>query len=679
MTSSVDRVAILSPRGRDCEVIGQLLGRRGVACTICPDFAAWRHALTEVADIAIVTEEAMGGVDTAPLFDWLERQPAWSDYPFIVLATRQVGPRPRGAANVIERLGNVILLERPVNAETLQSAVVSALRSRRRQYEARTYLGELEAAQDHLRAANENLEGRVIGRTHDVEAARAALAFALDSAEMGTWDLDLVTDTTRRSPRHDIIFGYDDGAMSWGSRTFLDHVAEEDRDAARDRLADALKTGLLDLECRIVRPNGVIRWIAAKGRVEYDGAGTPIRMAGIIRDRTDQHSTEAALRQAQKMEAIGQLTGGVAHDFNNLLTVIVGGLDMMIRRPEQTERVKRLAQAAMNAAQRGEQLTQQLLAFSRRQMLRPQTLDPNGLLMDFRPLAERAAGGGIMLDFDLDPTIDAIRADPAQFESAVLNLVVNARDAMENGVRGTRIVVRSRNVRLSAADVATWGIAPGAYVLIAVADEGSGMPPETIARIFEPFFTTKEVGKGSGLGLAQVYGFIRSAGGYAAIESTVGAGSTINLYFPRSLEAVETDTGLSPVGSTPLRPAGDGETILLVEDDEEVLGMAVESLEELRYSVIVARDAREALDHLGRAGRIDILFSDVVMPGGMNGTQLASEARRLRPDLKILLTSGYVADLDGDQTVGHGELTVLNKPYRRDELACALRVALVDR
>jgi signal transduction histidine kinase len=674
---AVHRVAVLSPRGRDAEVIGKVLLKSGIEAGISLDFAAWTRALA-AADSALVTEEAMACVDTAFLFDWLDRQPAWSDYPFIVLATRQPGHRTREAARTLERLGNVVLLERPVNAETLTSAVTSALRSRRRQYQARTYLAELEAAKETLRTANENLEAHVSRRTREVEAARETLAFALDSAEMGTWDLDLVKDQTRRSRGHDVIFGYDRSPGAWGSQDFLNHVVAEDREAVREKMDAALRTGLLDLACRIMRPNGAVRWIAVKGRVDYDEQGTPVRMAGIVRDRTDQHATEEALRHAQKMEAIGQLTGGVAHDFNNLLTVIVGGLDMMIRRPEQAERVRRLAQAAMNAAQRGEQLTQQLLAFSRRQMLRPQTLNPNRLLLEFKPLADRAAGQAIALDFNLDPGIDPIRVDPAQFESAVLNLIVNARDAMDNGTRGARIVVESRNVRLSTADVLTWGIAPGAYVLVSVKDEGSGIAPETIARIFEPFFTTKEVGKGSGLGLAQVYGFIRSAGGYAAIDSTVGSGTTINLYFPRSSGTVDAGTGLSPVGAIPLRRANTGETVLLVEDDEEVLGMAVESLEELRYRVIVARDAREALQHLNGLDRIDILFSDVVMPGGMNGAQLANEARRVRPGLKVLLTSGYVADLDEGQTVARGELPVLNKPYRRDELARTLRLVLAS-
>ncbi|ACS37990.1 PAS domain-containing hybrid sensor histidine kinase/response regulator [Methylorubrum extorquens] len=676
MASTEERVLILTPRGRDAAVIEGVLDRSGIHATVCANVAEWLTGLREGAGTALVTEEALADGDTADVFAWLDAQQPWSDFPFIVLATRQAGRRTQSAAELLRRLGNVVLLERPINAETLTSAVVSSLRARRRQYQARQHLLERERAQEQLRLANEELERRVAERTREVETAHETLAFALDAAGMSSWDIDYAAGTHRRSPRFDAVFGYADTGQSWDRETFLAHVVDEDRETAEDAFASVPKTGRLDLECRIRRADGAVRWIAMRGRAKSGEADRPERIAGILMDRTDQHVTEEALRQAQKMEAIGQLTGGVAHDFNNLLTVIVGGLDMMLRRPDQPDRVKRLAEAAMGAARRGEQLTQQLLAFSRRQMLRPQTLNPNRLLLDFRPLAERAATGAVELAFDLDPALDPIRIDPAQFESAVLNLIVNARDALEGRGGHARIAVTSRNVRLGTAAVADRGVPPGPYVVISVTDTGSGIPPDKLQRVFEPFFTTKEVGKGTGLGLSQVYGFTRSAKGFAQIESEVGKGTTVSLYFPRSTDPAGEEIGPGPVGAIPLRRAGEGETVLLVEDDEQVLGMAVESLEELRYRVIVTRNAAEALEHLHGVERIDILFSDVVMPGGMNGSQLAVEARRVRPDIKILLTSGYVANLDEGQVIGQGELPVLNKPYRRDELARSLRLVL---
>jgi signal transduction histidine kinase len=666
-----ERALILAPRGRDAEVIEQVLCDAGRACRICPDLQTLRACLDEGAGTALVTEEALAEGDTLALLEQLERQPPWSDFPFIVLSAKRAGPRPSHASRMLERLGSVILLERPINAETLTSAVSSSLRARRRQYQARSHLLDRERAEDRLRVLNDTLEQRVRERTRELDSARETLAFALDSAEMGSWDLDLATDSSRRSRQHDRIFGYAEPVPDWGRETFLDHVHPDDLDLAARAFTEALRTGALDLECRIRAADDVVRWIAVKGHVEYDSSRQPVRMAGIVMDSTRRHTTEDELRQAQKMEAIGQLTGGVAHDFNNLLTVIVGGLDMLIRRPEQTDRVLRLAEGAMAAARRGEQLTKQLLAFSRRQMLRPETLNPNRLLLDFETLARRAAGETVTLSLDLDPGIDPIRIDPAQFESAILNLIVNARDAMPSG---GLVTIESRNVHLDSAAGSRMGLAPGAYVMVAVRDDGEGLDSETLLRVFEPFFTTKDVGKGSGLGLSQVYGFTKSAKGHVEIESEMGLGTTVRLYFPKSTDAAsEESRGAS--SKVPLRAASAGETILLVEDDEQVLGMAVESLEELRYAVIVAHNAAEALEHLAGPARIDIMFSDVVMPGGMNGAQLADEARRIRPELKVLLTSGYVSAQSEEQVL-ESELPVLSKPYQRDELARKLRLVL---
>jgi CheY-like chemotaxis protein len=370
------------------------------------------------------------------------------------------------------------------------------------------------------------------------------------------------------------------------------------------------------------------------------------------------------------MEAIGQLTGGVAHDFNNLLTIIVGNLDMIVRKPADAQRVGRLATSAMTAARRGAEVTEKLLSFSRRQVLRPETVNPNRLLKDFRTLLQRAVGETIEVRLDLDASLDPVRLDPGQFESAVLNLAVNARDAMPGG--GT-LTVRTCNAHLDAAELAERpDLSPGPYVLVSVSDTGHGMDAATLAHAFEPFFTTKDIGKGTGLGLSQVYGFVRQAGGHAQIKSEPGGGTSVELYLPRSEERA---SERRPDGSVPLRRAAAGEVVLVVEDEPAVLEMAVESLTELGYRTLTATQAAEALERLGGPERIDILFSDVVMPGGMNGVQLSVEARRLRPGLRVLLTSGYTGSaLDGQGVPD--DLPLLSKPYQREELATKLRIVL---
>jgi signal transduction histidine kinase len=376
--------------------------------------------------------------------------------------------------------------------------------------------------------------------------------------------------------------------------------------------------------------------------------------------------SEAALRQAQKMEAIGQITGGVAHDFNNLLTVIIGSLDMLKAR-ESDPRSARLTDYAMQAAIKGEQLTKQLLAFSRRQMLNPEIRDPNRLIRDFDGLMRRALGETIRIVLDLAPDIGAIEVDPAQFESAILNLAVNARDAMDGaGV----ITIQTRLV--SPADVAgTPKASVGPYVMIALSDTGTGMDAETVSRVFEPFFTTKAPGKGSGLGLSQVYGFVNSSHGFIEIDSTPGSGTTVRLYLPRvSGHAAELPEPAA--GEEPHQSAA-GETVLVVEDDPGVLEMAVESLVELGYAVEAATNGPDALERMRGGGKIDLLFSDIVMPDGMNGVELALKAREIRPGLKILLTSGYAAGALADAETLPPDVEIIAKPYRLEDLAQKLR------
>jgi two-component system NtrC family sensor kinase len=402
----------------------------------------------------------------------------------------------------------------------------------------------------------------------------------------------------------------------------------------------------------------VHRWQAAAERVE---AEMERRVAA-----------EAALRQAQKMEAIGQMTGGVAHDFNNLLTVVIGNLDLALRAVERPERLRQLIDGAQRAAARGATLTQQLLAFARRQMLNPVTVNPNRLIQEFLPLMARAAGEAVQIETRLDPALDPCRIDPGQFEAAMLNLIVNARDAMPGG---GRIVIETRNRRLAAGDAARLPeLAPGTYVAIAVSDTGTGMAPDVLAKAFDPFFTTKDVGAGSGLGLSQVYGFVKQSGGHVELASEPGHGLVVTILLPCSAERI---AAWDKNGDAPAVSGPSSGTVLVVEDNEEVLALAVETLNDLGYQTMVARSGPEALRILEQAIPIDLLFTDVVMPQGMSGEQLAGAARRLRQDIKVLLTSGYTAGADGsDRASTISTFPFLSKPYRRAELAERVRRAM---
>ncbi len=375
-----------------------------------------------------------------------------------------------------------------------------------------------------------------------------------------------------------------------------------------------------------------------------------------------REQAEASLHQAQKMEAVGQLTGGVAHDFNNLLTAIMGSLEMIVQAEGVGEAVRKYAAGAMRAAERGARLTQQLLAFSRRQMLRPEIVNVNQLLGEFETLMQRAVGESLDFVLSLDPEVDPCRVDPAQFQSAVLNLVVNARDATPGG---GRIAIETRNVMLAAnSGSLDIEVAPGRYVMIAVSDTGSGMDVEVRAQAFDPFFTTKEVGKGSGLGLSQVYGFAKQSGGHVTVESEPGQGTIVRLYLP----SVEIPAAQRIEPSVSARPeTGRGATVLVVEDDPAVLETVSDGVNALGYRALTAHNAVEALGILRQDEPIDLLFTDIAMPGGMNGIELARQARQLRQDIKVLLTSGYAGALaEGEASEG---FAVLGKPYRQVQLA----------
>ena len=414
-------------------------------------------------------------------------------------------------------------------------------------------------------------------------------------------------------------------------------------------------------EAELRRLNETLEQRVAERTREVEAANRRLtaQMANLQRAQT-------ALQEAQKMEAVGQLTGGIAHDFNNLLTAIAGSLDLVYDRCEGDARSRRLIDSANRAVERGSQLTSQLLAFARKQTLRPKLARPDELLKEFWLLIDRSAGESVQAELKARPDLWAVSLDPAQFQSAILNLVVNARDAMPGG---GRLVVEARNAKMRDAEMIHDMIA-GEYVLVEVSDTGGGMTPEVQKRAFEPFFTTKEVGKGTGLGLSQVYGFVRQSGGFADIVSEVGHGTTVRLFLPRTEDVPARDAKPVESASALEQDRAPLATVLLVEDDPAVREMSLNILQEAGYRVLVAEVAQQALDILSRGERVDVLFTDVVMPGGMNGIELARTVAKLRPDVRLLLTTGYVgASLEMDDI----EFPLLRKPYRRADVAARLQ------
>jgi signal transduction histidine kinase/ActR/RegA family two-component response regulator len=392
------------------------------------------------------------------------------------------------------------------------------------------------------------------------------------------------------------------------------------------------------------------------------------RTRALEASQEERARTEAALAQAQRLETVGRLTGGVAHDFNNLLTVIIGGLDMILRDVGDTARVRRLAEAALDAGKRGERLNQQLLAFSRNQELKPETVDAAELLAQIEPLVRRAVSEATPLTIDVSPDAGFARIDPAQFEAALLNLVVNAADAT---APGDSIAILVNRRYLAEGEVS--GAAAGDHVCVAVRDSGAGMSPDILARVFEPFFTTKDVGKGTGLGLAQVYGFVRQCGGAVTIESDLGAGATVTMFLPAAESAprAEDDPGL-PVDLSSLR----GASVLLVEDDEAVRSMTEGLLAEFGARVTTDYDGASAKVRLAKGKGFDLLLTDVIMPGGVSGVELARYAAARFPHMKVVLSTGYAGDRLQGTAISDLPWPVLRKPFRGDQLAKALVSAL---
>ena len=462
---------------------------------------------------------------------------------------------------------------------------------------------------------------------------------------------------------------------------FSRFYTDEDRDVGLPGkgLAQARTEGRWETEGWRVRKDGSRFWAHVIIDAIRDEAGEVIGFAKVTRDVTERREAQKALEdarealfQSQKMEAVGQLTGGVAHDFNNLLTVILGGLDTIRRsKPGETERISRAIDMSLHAAQRAASLTSRLLAFSRRQPLEPKPTDLNVLVRDMTDLLHRTLGEDVELEGVLAPRLWTVEIDQNQLEAALINLAVNARDAMPEG---GKLTLETANTFLdesySAADAE---VTPGQYAMIAVSDTGLGMSKQTLARAFEPFFTTKELGKGTGLGLSMVYGFVKQSGGHITIYSEPGQGTTVKIYFPR----FRSDEGwIMPTEEQVAPPSAEDEVVLVVEDNDDVRGYSVMTLSELGYNVVEATDADTALAILGQPDRrIDLLFTDIVLPG-RNGRALADEATRLRPDLKVLYTTGYSRNAILHQGRLDAGVQLISKPFTFDQLGAKVREML---
>ena len=551
------RVLVHAPRGRDAAVVQSVLGADH-AVTVCAEPAQLLIRLHEASAAAIVTEEALADESFVhALAEWLASQPSWSDYPFIVLATKQPGRRSAHAIASLHSLGNVILLERPLNAETLISAADAAVRARKRQYATRQHLEEIGRTRIEVERLNSELEARIRDRTRELASANDRL---------------------------------------------MKEIAERER-------------------------------------------------------------AQAALSQGQKMEAIGRLTGGIAHDFNNLLHVVNMNLELITLYAKE-EKVKPVVDRARSAARRGAKLTGQLLSFARSQSLLPKLTRVNALLVGMKDLLEISAGPGVEVELELCDSQPSVVVDPGQLEMAVLNLAVNSHDAMPEG--GT-LKISTCTQHRGEDDAQLKG---GDYVVVTVTDTGQGIPPQLLSKVFDPFFTTKPLGSGTGLGLSQVYGFVRQSGGLAFVRSQPGAGTTVEMFFPAAPADAQARSEPAQPPAVPLRV--EPRNILVIEDDPDVRRVIVECLGLIGHSVTEAPNGAEGLAAIANR-KPDLLVVDYAMPD-MTGAEVISKARELVGDLPVILATGYADMAAVERLVGNP--AILRKPFDINALGAAVADAL---
>jgi signal transduction histidine kinase/CheY-like chemotaxis protein len=671
--ASSERAVILAPTGRDASVAAALIKEAGYYANICSDLGALLREIEAGAGLAVIADEAIKTADLRRLMGWLNDQPSWSDFPFVLLTHQGGGPeRNPDAARLGQVLGNVTFIERPFHPTTLVSIIGSAVRGRRRQYATRAILA-------------------------DLTESKGLLQTALDGGHLGALELHLPEFELEASDTCKGFFGRRPGEP-FSYRDLLAAVHPEDR-ARRLELVDlAIATGGdYSIEYRNLWPDGSQHWVEVRARAVRRPDGSLKSLVGVSSDitarkvaeiereallsqlaaertalaeltatleqRVEQRSADLMkevaacekaqeqLRQAQKMETIGQLTGGVAHDFNNLLMAVMGNLDLLRKRLPPDPRLRRLIDGAMQGAERGATLTQRLLAFARRQDLKAVPIDLRGLLQGMIDLLQRSLGPRVGLRLDIPEGLPPARVDANQLELAVLNLAINARDAMPDG--------GSIDVRVAEHQACNDpALNAGRYLKLSVIDNGTGMPPEILKRAIEPFFSSKPLGKGTGLGLSMVHGIAVQLGGALQLSSTVGKGTTATLLLPVATAAPETEI---PVDTA--QKIHRAAVILFVDDDPLIAMSTTEMLEDLGHRVIGANSGLHALDILKSEQQIDLMMTDHVMPG-MTGIELAAASRQVRPSLPILLATGYAELPEGAQL----DLPRLAKPYHQDEL-----------
>jgi PAS domain S-box-containing protein len=506
-----------------------------------------------------------------------------------------------------------------------------------------------------------------------VEALRTTeerMRFALTNAGVGIWDMDYTTGVARMSEIQEGLYGFEPGTFGGTFDDFIKGVHPDDRPALLETLEKATKAGEdFSTLHRSVWPDGTVRWLSNAGRIHLGENGEPVRGVGISMDVTERRTLEEQYHQAQKMEAVGRLAGGVAHDFNNLLTAILGYCQLLLADLDPLDPRRADVNEIHSAGESAARLTRQLLTFSRKQIIEPRPLHLNDIVTNMRGLLGRLIGEDVEIVVNLRPDLMPVTADSGQMEQIVLNLAVNARDAMPNG--GT-LTIETANVDFDQHYTNRhFSVKPGSYVVLTVSDTGTGMTPEVQARLFEPFFTTKELGKGTGLGLATVHGIVMRCSGSIDVYSEVGRGTSFKVYLPRGGTSNATDEASLAVGES--RAAG--ETVLVVEDADGVRYLAKRVLERQGYRVLLSSNADEAVRQFDQTPSIDVILTDVIMPGA-SGSELVRQLMGRRPDLKVLYMSGYTEDAITHHGVLDPGIAFIHKPFTAETLGRKIREVL---